>query len=155
MRYSSLRLLNHQGETASLIPMGEGIAVELAFQLNGPRVDFPQFIVLLATATGVRITRLASDLTHGALPAVTGHGRIRLIVDRLNLLPGVYTLSLVLRNMKEVLDQIPDAASFEIVPAPVYPTGKLPRSTRHLLFYPCEWQVDYVVDDNSAAGAGD
>jgi hypothetical protein len=54
-------------------------------------------------------------------------------------MPGIYYITVGMTDGESMLDHIEDMVSIEVVPAPVYPTGKLPRSGSSVIFARCRW----------------
>lgn len=141
---TSVRILNENKEAVSSLPMGKGLSIEFAFRVYGRGLSAPEFGIELRTALGQPVLWLVSHETFGALPPATKGGKVTLHIDRLDLMPGVYYITLGLSNKLEQLELIQDAIQLEITPYPVYPTGKLPPPrTQTIMFAPCSWTHDY------------
>ncbi len=142
--FLAARLLDTRGEPVAAIGMGEGLSVEMEFQLRSESLSQPSFGVEIHTPSGQPVTRFVSRETRGEMPSAGKGGRVRLDVQRLDLLPGTYYLTLVLSNAIGNTDLVQNALRFEVTPRAVYPTGKYPPPQKgYLLFAPCTWRQDY------------
>ena len=142
-RYQQATIFNDHGEIASSIQAGSNLKIELAFHHHGQPLSNPSFGVSFRNTFGQPITRLITRETHGEMPTVNGDGRVCLAIDNVNLLPGLYYLTLGLSNQGEQLDLIEDGLQLEVTSAPVYPTGKLPPAHAGVVYLPCRWEHDY------------
>jgi lipopolysaccharide transport system ATP-binding protein len=141
-RYIRSRLLDSKGRVAAAVPMGDSVTVELEFQCF-ETIGRPVFAVRLLTPMSLGLAGWGTNVTYGEMPAASRGGVIRLHIERLDLLPGVYNLALGLFNGHEQLDHIDNAIELEMTSYPVYPTGKIPSSKLALIFAPCSWTYDY------------
>jgi len=141
-RYTCARLLDRNGQVVSSVPMGHGVTVELEFECKA-KITSPHFGVRLHTPLNQDLIWWRSDEMHGEMPSVSKGGVIRLHIERLNLLPGLYYLALGFSDGYQRLDLIEDGLELEITPQPVYATGKLPSSKRAVMFTPCSWTHEY------------
>jgi hypothetical protein len=116
--------------------------VELEFETNC-FLDDPSFGVIFVSSSGQRILRLITKETYGPMPSVSRGGVVRLKVERLDLVPGTYSLTIGLSNRKEQLALIEDAVQFDIIPWKVYPTGRIPPAGTSIVVSPCSWMWNY------------
>ena len=141
-RYLKASVLNDEGHPTGIIRMGEGFEVELHFEADRPMVN-PSFGVVVRNTWGQSVAYLITRVTHGELPDVHQGGVIRLHVQRFDVMPGVYYLSLGISVPGEQIELIESALELEVAPAEVYPGGKLPPSGMAMLYVPCHWTHDY------------
>jgi lipopolysaccharide transport system ATP-binding protein len=143
-QYKVARLLDGQNQVISSIPMGQDLKVELHFEIHQDKLTSPSFGVVMRNALRQPIMRFITRECHGKMPQALKGGTVLLHIDRLDLLPSVYYLSLGLSNKGEQLDLIEDAIQLEVTPFPIYPTGKLPPTQRgYFMFAPCSWRYEY------------
>jgi lipopolysaccharide transport system ATP-binding protein len=74
-------------------------------------------------------------------------GKVQCILERLPLMPGRYSIDLYFGTMGDDLDIIHDAISFDVVPADVFGTGKLPPANTGSLCWPARWSI--VSDEHA------
>lgn len=141
-RYTAIRLLDGAGNPVEEIAMGEAFGFDLEFELHQASLSAPSFGVGIRKLNGLLMLRCTTRETHGDAPPVTGSGCVRLWIDRPQLMPDRYVVTLGLSSAGASVDLVDDAMEFEVVPKPVYPTGKLP-SNGALMFAPCCWNFDY------------
>ncbi|MCC6680068.1 MAG: ABC transporter ATP-binding protein [Phycisphaeraceae bacterium] len=144
--YTRARLLNEHDQPLSHLPMGRAMTIELRFETRPDTVlNDPCFGISICNSVGQPLLRLISRETHGQLPPARAGGLVRLHIERLDLLPGNYYLTLGLSNLGQQLDLLKDAIKFEVVPRAVYPTGKVVAPGHgYVMFAPCHWSTDYA-----------
>lgn len=142
-RFTAIRLMDEEGRPVSSVPMGKGLIVEMQF-MSERRLSSPNFSVRLHSPLIGDIAAWRTQETHGAMPPVHSGGTVSLHIDDLNLMPGMYYLTLSLSDGNEQLDFIDTAVGFEITPWPIYSTGKLPSARRSIIFTRCSWQPAYT-----------
>jgi lipopolysaccharide transport system ATP-binding protein len=125
-------------ERTSIFKMGEEIQVYVEFccreEVRNPGIGFG-----VSDCTGRRIFSLnnymipTSSNTYGLLLS----GIAKLSIPKLQLIPGSYflTISLV-ENQVEWIDCIEKAIEFEVSPADVFGSGKIPDASQGLVFCP-------------------
>ena len=143
VRYRKVRLFNEQGRRVNAIAMGEGLTVELIFEVNDPPLRYPTFDVIINSPLGQPLLSLSSWQTHGQMPDSERGGAVRLHIERLDLLPGHYTVAISISQDSQLQDRIHRAINFDVTPRAVYPTGKLPKSHEAVMFAPLKWTSDY------------
>jgi len=143
-RYVAARLFDNQGRLTNSIPMGQSVTLELQFEVLDGRLISPSFGILIQDPIGQPITRLTTRETHGQAPVAAKGGKVRLQIERLDLLPGKYYLTLGLSNLGDQADLIPNAIELEITSIPKYPTAKLPPKSSGFMYIPCSWDHQYT-----------
>src|SRR5205085_7596330 len=143
-RYSRARLLSADGLITSSIPIGQSFTIELEFQVAEERLFNPSFGVVFESSWGQPLLRLITRETHGEMPTALKGGIVSLHVERVDLLPGNYSLNLGISNNQGQQDWIESAMQIEITSRPIYPTGKLPRSSSSVIYAPCTWTHNYA-----------
>ena len=133
------------------------------YTLNAYRDTFKLFIPHAAAHYGIKVTSLRvqhltselilSFLDHlqkqrnktiifvshdldGLTFDIRAHESVRAdcVIPQMNISPGTYRLNLLIRKRdREEADRVDQAVSFEVVPADVYGTGRIPRG-RSLIF---------------------
>lgn len=143
-RLTCIRLLNENYQVVNSTPMGHSLTIEFSFEVYENKLSSPEFGAELRTALGQPILRLVTHETHGVMPPASKGGVVHLHLERLNLMPGNYYITVGLSNKLEQVDLVEDAIKLEITPYPVYPTGKLPPPhTQVIIFIPCFWTSNY------------
>jgi hypothetical protein len=73
-------------------------------------------------------------------------GRVTCRVERLPLTPGTYSLDLYLGTHGQNFDVVLDAVQFDVQPADVFGTGKLPPLCAGNVFWPATWRIRHDDD---------
>lgn len=141
-RILGARLLNRDGQEINSILMGGSVTVEIEFETYAPLRN-PNFGVRLGSAMNQHLALWRTLETHGEMPDSQRGGVVRLTIDALNLMPGMYALTLGISDAFQDYDVVDEALELEIDAAPIYATGKLPPAGRAILYTPCSWEVDY------------
>ena len=141
-RFTYARWVDADLQPINSLPMGGSATLEFGFEAYR-RIKSPAFAVRLRTVFGEELVGWRSAVTHGEMPTTTRGGVVRLTIENLNLLPGIYGVKMGLSDGREMLDLIEEALELEITPYPVYPTGKLPDTKSARIYTPCSWQHDY------------
>lgn len=75
-------------------------------------------------------------------------------IERIPLMPGIYSLDVYVGTFGHNLDIIADALQFEVHPADVFGTGKLPPPSSGSIFCPASWRFapDLLAKGDGQAG---
>jgi lipopolysaccharide transport system ATP-binding protein len=142
-RITDFRVLDNQGEAVDQMPVGSPVQFELNFECREP-IRAPGFGIAFNTPDGRRVLRLRSGEMMGLLPQCQRGGQVLCQVDRLMLTPGPYLITLALGNDGvDVVDYLEQCIQFEVVPADVYGTGRLPEQQSSAFIATGSWQCDY------------
>ncbi len=119
-----------------------GAPLEIAVSYRAARPLRPVLGVVLKTIQGQPVFG-ASDRFAEQLRECTpmAAGRVACTIDRLMLMPGTYLLDLWLGDPVDDFDMIHDALAFEVVPADMLGTGRLPPLGCGPVFCPATFTV--------------
>ena len=140
--YEKVRILNDQGEVTDSISMGDDLVVEMSFRCQQP-VEHISFGVALRGSMQERILQCLSRVTHGDMPAARLGGTVRARIERINLVPGSYYVSVGMSRPGEQLDYLENLLRLDVIPQDVYKTGKTPHYGSALIYLPCRWEAEY------------
>lgn len=134
-------ILTVDGQPAASFPMGSGMRVRLHIRA-ATDIDRVGAMVAIIDSMGFRICRLDSIETADRSFSLHREREIAVdcVIPSMNLMPGVYGVNLLLTaaTCRKFIDVVPQALSFDIVPADVYGTGRIPSSTT--LYLPVRWE---------------
>jgi len=151
-RLKSVEILASDGTAATVVEMGDGLRVRLTIE---SQADIPAATVGIGLFDddGLRVCSLQSGEATGFTVDLRAGSKtvVECSVPRMNLMPGVYVLNLLIRRSasREQIDFVHHAVSFEVVPSNVFSTGRLPRG-KSVIFYPSEWST--VSSDSALSG---
>lgn len=155
-------LFNHSGRAASCVPvmtsveissgaeaptgtvrMGAPVCVRVAFR-HASQPLYPYLGVVVKSAQGQTLLTVNNEfLPNFELSKPVESGTIICDFEWMPLMPGTYSLDLYLGDNPYVdIDIIYDAISFEVLPADVFGTGKLPEPAWGLIFWPAKWRLE-------------
>jgi lipopolysaccharide transport system ATP-binding protein len=86
------RLLQADGNVAPLFVTGRPMTIEIGYQTDRP-VDRPLFAVDVHNADGIHCAGINTRMDNRDLGTIDGRGHVELVIPRLMLLPGSYTVS--------------------------------------------------------------
>ena len=137
--FYNLRMHTEQGET-HVVPCGGTLNIELDLA-NLSDVTRGECALSIRNEHGQRVVMFQSQY-HADL-VITGVSRtkLRCTIPNLNLAPGTYSIDLVLADQPEMIDCIERAATFEVVFADLFGTGKIPDATQGHVVMPCQWKL--------------
>jgi len=135
------------GAEPSVIRMGDNVAIVVKFR--SPTAIRPCGSFTIKTDRGERIFHV-SDRNSNQLSTATATDCATLTcsLSRLALLPGRYLVDLWLADFSHSnapLDMVADACSFEVLPADLLGSGKLPPSSEGSVFVSGQWSLRSIV----------
>jgi len=135
-------LRDDTGTPTGAIRMGSSLSVSVSFASDCPIL--PGLGVVLKNAHGVAIFGVNNGFGGYHPEKRLGNGTMICTLDRPPLLPGTYSLDLYLGDDSkrgDDLDVICDAISFEVHPADVFGTGRLPAAGTSLIYWPAKFAL--------------
>jgi lipopolysaccharide transport system ATP-binding protein len=143
-------LLDEFDRPLTSVSMGDGLSVSVSFASSG-LAFCPVLGVVVKNSVGTAVFGVNNRLVNGFRFEKKQSGVIYCHFASLPLMPGIYSIDLYLGDEHQNLDAVTDAVTFEVVPADVYGTGKLPRSKAGLIFWDATWSVrDDASQDRQA-----
>jgi lipopolysaccharide transport system ATP-binding protein len=136
----SVQFENDAGEKVGWVPMGDPFSIVLRFDCYH-ELDNLFFGIAVSDSMETRIFRLhTSESVGDGVKARGSGGLVRCRIPRLPLVPDNYTVTVGIAKGTDTVDHLPRVASFSVVEADVYGTGKFPTRDRGgPCFVDCEW----------------
>jgi lipopolysaccharide transport system ATP-binding protein len=122
------------------IQMGDPFSVQVRFK-NEFKPVRPFLSVNIKTAQGVPVFGASNRFMDCFYSSPPQKGVMTCRFDSLPLMPGTYFIDLYFEEESSCLDSIPEAISFEVLPANVFGSGRLPPSTSGPVFWPGTWTL--------------
>jgi lipopolysaccharide transport system ATP-binding protein len=143
-RYTKVRFFDGGGQQQiKSVPVGQELIMELEFTCRRPVVR-PGFQIVFVNSFGQDVFHVKTYASMDALPEAGRGGVVCCRFPALNVIPGLYTVTLILNDaVSTVLDYVPMAASIEVTEADVCGTGRVPYEHADLVYMPARWSVDY------------
>ena len=141
-QFHSVSIIDENNQIINAVRLGEELRIRLDFKVF-QELRTPGFSVRISNQLGQNLIYWHSGDTYGVLPTTKYGGSIILHVETLNLLPGLYNISIGLSDGFQTLDLIENAVTFEITAKAIYPTGKIPDPKRGIIYTLCDWEVNY------------
>jgi lipopolysaccharide transport system ATP-binding protein len=124
-----------------VIRMGDGLRVEIEFESPDPLTDV-YCRAYLKNSLNMPVLGFDTDVIPPEVPDPPIHrGRAVCRAQRVPLMPGVYSFDLYFGSHRMVLDTVHDACRFEVHPADVFGTGRLPQASTGSVYWPFSWEV--------------
>jgi lipopolysaccharide transport system ATP-binding protein len=140
VRYTGIEFLDEAGRPTSLIRSGDEVRIRLHFEA-GREIQQPHFGVMVYSDMGTLVTTFSTWATGLEIPSLPGgKGSIDLRIDRVNLMPSRYYLTLWLSSMGGVkYDHLDHCIALDIETADPYGTGKGMGSRFGLVYLTGGW----------------
>jgi lipopolysaccharide transport system ATP-binding protein len=139
-RFSSIQITT-SGDDGQDIKMGGGITVRLGIVADQP-IQKPWIGIQIRTPFNQLLFHIANREAGYELSPIYGNYVVSCHVEKLNLLPGRYTLDLILADMSNTLyDEVPAAAYFDVRPSDVLGTGMPMGKEYGIVFFSSRWEL--------------
>ena len=133
-RFTKLSFEDANGHTLEVIRSGQTLRIVLVYESDHERN-------LHSIKAGISIHHsmygqiiYSDNITAGQLKSsIPSNGRLACTINRLPLMPGLYSISVFLKTGRELVDLIEDAATIEVEEGDFFGTGKLPPKGIFLL----------------------
>lgn len=137
-------LTDDQGAAVSSIRMGGSLTVGVDFDLTGLMVR-PVLGLVIKTDLGGAVFGTNNRIVSGhCFDIVSAKGSMSCRIESPPLMPGTYLIDLYFGDQNhegQDLDVVHEAISFEVVPADVFGTGKLPPRSAGPIYWPAHWDL--------------
>jgi lipopolysaccharide transport system ATP-binding protein len=128
VRLTAIELRDDEENPASAFPTGSTIQFAMSYKCD--LASLPpgiQFNLVIRDQLGRQITGLSNRFFNLSLEGLSAEGVIVCELPRLQLMPGTYSVDYVIRDAREVSDELTSAASFEVLIGDYFGTGKMPK----------------------------
>ncbi len=132
------------GTPVAAITPQQTLGIRVFFDTGQKRLK-PVLGVAVKTFMGAPVFAVDNETMPGpAVPPEMSSGAITCFLDNLPLMPGTYQVDLYFRDSRDVVcsDVVYDALSFEVLPADVFGSGKLPHATFGPVLWPARWTFE-------------
>jgi lipopolysaccharide transport system ATP-binding protein len=138
---TSLELVTDEG-VAGTVRMGLTLAVKVSFNCESDPLS-PVLIVKIKSANHAPIFAVSNKYDGNArFPGRVTNGAVVCSLERLPLMPGRYYLDLSFGSeLIYDVDEIHEAISFDVIPADVFGSGRLPPAAAGPVFWPAKFKL--------------
>lgn len=138
---TSVELASDNGSSGS-VRMGSMLSVKVIFNCESQPLS-PVLIVTVKTANHAPIFAVSNKYNRDFLfPGRVTSGTLICSLERLPLMPGSYFLDLSFGSeLIYDLDEVREALSFDVTPADVFGSGKLPPAIAGPIFWPARFEL--------------
>ncbi len=140
-RLEDIVVVDEQGTATTSVGMGSAPRVQLRFQ-SRERLAAASITLICVNWMGQRMFTVRSSEAGYPLTAQRGQTTVMCSLAELPLVPGRYHLHVVLKNSRDVLDRVEQAATFEVIPSDVYGTGRFPSPADGTCFVTSGWECE-------------
>ena len=136
-------LLSLSGEPTTAIRMGDGLSIRVEFSFHDAKSIRPVLGLALKNFIGAYVFCVDNRFVGGFnFNEPLQEGTITCHFDRLPLMAGKYVIDLYLGDEIQSLDAVFDAVTFDVEPADVFGSGKLPPMATGPIFWPARWSLN-------------
>jgi lipopolysaccharide transport system ATP-binding protein len=139
---TAVELLDEHGRVITSLRMGSSLRIRVIFRYDS-QLLYPVLEVLVKSVHHAPIFAVSNRyITEFLFHEKVSEGTITCTIDRLPLMPGTYYIDLsfgseLIYNM----DVIHEAISFDVTPADVFGSGKLPAASAGPVFWPARFEL--------------
>ena len=128
-------------KSTSLIHMGDDVVIDVAFEAVKPLGDVT-FGVQVKNALQAPVFGInTSVVPPGPLMTPVQKGTVSCLFEKIPLMPGIYNVDLYFGSYNQDFDVIHEACQFEVLPANVFKSGKIPPAMSGSVYWPATWTV--------------
>ena len=125
----------------SSIPTGSSLSIQVDFDIQGSATH-PVLGVIVKTDLGAPLFGVNNRFIPGfEFDKVMARARICCNLADLPLMPGAYLLDLFFGNESQDLDVVHEAIGFDVTPADIFGSGKLPPKFAGPILWPATWAM--------------
>ena len=136
---ASVTLSGANRKISAACKMGDCLKVSVSFESE--QSFTPVLSVTVKNMHGLALIRANNQFTGFDFSQRQKHGLITCSFKKLPLLPGRYAIDLSLGDGFRELDAVSDAITFEVLPADVFGTGKLPPPGSAVVVWPAHFTI--------------
>jgi len=133
-----VNLLNAAGAKTGQAPAGGPLSIELRYEHTKALIS-PRFGVMIESMVGDKLALLQSSIQSKQSETAPPSGTVRVDIDSLPLVPGLYKLTIGCSTQKQQLDLLERAITLDVVDADYFGTGRVPR--QGYLLINCTWDA--------------
>lgn len=134
-----VELCDADGAPAGSIATGAALQVRIDYEAAAPLRD-AGFGLVFATLDGVRVFLVNSEMAGARCASAPASGSVICHIEKLPLLPGRYALEVDLWHGGAHADHVGDAIAFDVLPADVFGTGRLPAADHGFVWQRSAWR---------------
>ena len=134
--------LHVSGKDESLVAVLAGGEVNFNIELlNFPDILQAQCGIIIKNDRDQRVVSFQSWYHSGLLVDGAVRKMLSCKVPSLPLIPGKYSVDLILSDGYQIIEKVEEAATFDIIFDDIFGTGKLPTQGQGYIALPCRWSV--------------
>ncbi len=134
------------------IHMGDDVRIEVTFEASKLLADVTLGVQVKNSLQVPVFGINTSVIPPGPLEKPVQRGMVSCLLKQIPLMPGTYNLDLYFGSYDQNFDVIHEACQFEVLPADVFGSGKIPPATSGSVFWPAVWTV---TDEEEQLPVGD
>jgi lipopolysaccharide transport system ATP-binding protein len=147
--YTRIEFKNPEGETVPFVRSGEPLVIRLHYCVR-KAVTRPSFGVGISTERGTLVSYVSTWLCSVDIPVLEcGDGFIDLCIDKVNLMPGRYFLSVMLGGTGPIFyDSIDRCTALTVEETDFYGSGRMLSRNQSIMLLPCHWKPFGSTEEN-------
>lgn len=130
VRFTSIKLLDHVGQSTDTTYSGQNMAIELTYESKSMEsTSALVFHVFVRNAYGDRLCTCSTRYAAGAPILFPANGKIRCAIERLALAPGQYAIDIAVKSHEKIADQVIGVKTLTVGEGDFWGSGKMPSSS--------------------------
>ena len=135
-----VRLIDHEGQVNTSIAVGHDARFTIDLAPDPPREDLVVTITLL-NSLGQRVVTCMTRHQWSRTIRLDRELTLSCQIHDLRLVPGQYTVSVLVSSSNELIEEIDSCMQMEITPRDLFGTGLLPKPKNAMYLPSATWQV--------------
>ncbi len=123
--FQHLSIEDMQGKRTELVKVGDSFVINLEIDTGPIEIQVPQIQVNILDRNRTSVAKLRNHIMNPSSQSLAGKYHARIVWEKCNLAPGIYSINLRIRNGLKMLDRILEVISFQVQPADYYKSGVL------------------------------
>lgn len=130
-----------EGRQSNVMAMGGTLQISLGYYRGTPS-KYLKIGFHIVDQNGILVAVLSPNQQHpDFVDTLTSKGVLVCVADRMNLIPGIYSITLQFEVPGIVSQQsLENVASLTVVEADVYLSGVIPSKTHGMVYFPAQWE---------------
>ncbi|CAN5365600.1 ABC transporter ATP-binding protein [soil metagenome] len=130
VKFTSIRILDHVGQSTDTTYCGQAMTIELGFASKSVEpTSSLVFHVFIRNAYGDRLCTLSTRYANAVPTSFPATGKLLCVIDRLALAPGQYAIDIAVKSREAMADQVLGVKTLSVGEGDFWGSGKMPSST--------------------------
>jgi len=146
--FQEVRLLDQHENEAAVLMIGDPLIIDIILDTGNLEVISPHLQINVTDSNRLSVSKFRSYIMRPEFPSIRGKYKIRFLWENCILAPGIYSISLRVRDLKINLDRIIEAIAFQVQPSDYYGTGRIDPNPG-VVIAKGAWEIDLLSSTSS------